>query len=318
MKIGKRKYFYYSEKDLKYKELRFFKTKVTSIIFGSVILLFSSIYLTNFYIFDFLNIGYDRINKIIEENKTLKTQINTVTEKINELRGDLYHLNTQGDDFRLLVDLPKLDQDEKKVGIGGDILKFDVKDLINNNNSVFAQLDGVVDQLTREIDLQKDSYNKILNKYKYNQKLFSSIPALKPIDGYYSVRGFGIRMHPVLGMYRTHQGLDIIADVGTPIYSSGDGSVEFAGRSGGGYGIVVVINHGFGYQSLYAHLSKVNVRQGQKIKRGDLIAKSGRTGLVSGPHLHYEVIYKGIRKNPVDYFFDDLSPREYNKYFAQK
>ncbi len=317
MKLGKRKYFYYSEKDLRYKELKFFKFKVTSLIISSVVLLFTSIFATNFYVYDFLNIGYKRIDKIIEENITLKSQIKSITENINELRNDLYKLSAQGDDFRLLVDIPKLDKDEKSVGIGGDVLKFDTKDLLGNNN-ILGQLDGVVDQLSREIDLQKESYNKILNKYNYNQKLFASIPALKPMDGNYSTRGFGMRMHPVLGMYRTHQGLDIIADVGTPIYAAGDGTVEFAGRSGGGYGIVVVINHGYGYQSLYAHLSKINVRQGQKIRRGDNIAKSGRTGLVSGPHLHYEVIYKGVRQNPIDFFLDDLSPREYSKQLAKK
>jgi murein DD-endopeptidase MepM/ murein hydrolase activator NlpD len=131
--------------------------------------------------------------------------------------------------------------------------------------------------------------------------------------GYYSPSGFGVRMHPVLGIFKTHEGLDIVADVGTPVYAAGNGTVEFAGHSGGGYGNLIVLNHGFGYQSLYAHLSEIKVSNGQYVKRGTLIGKSGRTGLVSGPHLHYEVIYNGVRKNPIDYFLDDLHPAEYQK-----
>ena len=144
------------------------------------------------------------------------------------------------------------------------------------------------------------------------------MPALKPMEGEYSSKGFGLRMHPVLGIFKTHQGLDIANDVGTPVYAPADGIVEMAGHSGGGYGIVVVIRHGYGFQTLYAHLSKISVRDGQRIKRGDLIAKSGKTGLVTGPHLHYEVRYKGVSQNPIDYFLDDVSVAEYHRQIASR
>jgi murein DD-endopeptidase MepM/ murein hydrolase activator NlpD len=125
-----------------------------------------------------------------------------------------------------------------------------------------------------------------------------------------------MRIHPVLHIYRPHAGIDIINDVGTPVYASGDGVVRFAGRTEGGYGVVVEINHGYGYSSLYGHLSKVLVHPGKTVRRGDLIGRSGRTGLVSGPHLHYEVRKNGARQNPVDYFFDDVEAARYRTQLA--
>ncbi len=318
MIFRKRKYYYYSEKDLIYKEVKHFGLKTIVTILSSVILIVGIIISGNYLIYDFLNLGYDRINKIVDENKVLKSQISSLTKRFEEFKNDIDKINAQGDYLRLLVDLPRLDKDELKVGVGGSILNFDSKQILNNSENALNQINDIVDKLNREINQQSDSYEKILQKYNYNKKLFAALPVLKPMEGYYSPSGFGKRMHPVLGFFRKHEGLDIINDVGTPVYATGDGTVEFAGRSGGGYGIVVVINHGFGYQTLYAHLSKVLVRSGAKVKRGDLIAKSGRTGLVSGPHLHYEVHYKGVKQNPVDYFLDDLSATEYIKNISKR
>ncbi len=133
------------------------------------------------------------------------------------------------------------------------------------------------------------------------------------MEGYYIPHSFGMRLHPVLRIMRDHPGLDIANDVNTPVYASGDGVVRYSGRTGGGYGIMVELDHGFGYTSAYAHLSRALVREGQKVKRGQLIGRSGRIGLVSGPHLHYEVRLNGIRQNPLDYFFDDVSILEYRR-----
>jgi murein DD-endopeptidase MepM/ murein hydrolase activator NlpD len=318
MLFKKRKYFYFSKNELNYKEVRFFSLKVISTIFTSVVFLIGLVLFVNFIIYNFMNLGHDRINKIVAENKNLRAQIVLLSGTIGQLKDDLDMIKAQGEKFRLMVDLPKLEKDELKVGIGGSVSRFDAKQIMANKDNALAQINFLTDQLSREVEQQRESYNKILEKYSYNQKLFAAIPALKPMDGYYSSKGFGRRMHPVLGIFKTHDGLDIINNVGTSVYAAGDGTIEFAGRSGGGYGIIVVINHGFGYQTLYAHLSKVIARAGSKVKRGDLIAKSGRTGLVSGPHLHYEVMYKGVKQNPIDFFFDDISPRVYSKSLANK
>jgi len=122
--------------------------------------------------------------------------------------------------------------------------------------------------------------------------------------------GFGYRFHPILKMRRFHAGTDFSAPTGTEIYATGDGVIEKA-KYVTGYGNHVVINHGFGYQTLYGHMSKIAVRRGQKIKRGELIGYVGNTGLSSAPHLHYEVIKNGIKVNPIHYFNNDLGAAEY-------
>jgi murein DD-endopeptidase MepM/ murein hydrolase activator NlpD len=173
-----------------------------------------------------------------------------------------------------------------------------------------------MDQLTREVKLQQVSYADIRKRNETNKQLFAHLPALKPMEGYYTVHGFGMRVHPVLGVFRMHEGIDIINDVGTDVYAAGDGVIRYAGRTGGGYGVAVDISHGYGYSSLYAHLSKVFVRVGQRVQRGELIGKSGRSGLVSGPHLHYEVRRNGVKQNPIDFFFDDVDAARYRTELA--
>jgi murein DD-endopeptidase MepM/ murein hydrolase activator NlpD len=178
-------------------------------------------------------------------------------------------------------------------------------------NQLLADLTSMASRAERELQLQAKSYEEVVERYEANKAKFSHLPAIKPMVGYYSIHGFGTRLHPVLRIIKPHEGLDIANDVGTPVYASGDGVVEYSGRTQGGYGILVEVSHGFGYTTAYAHLSKVLVKEGQRVKRGDLIALSGRTGLVSGPHLHYEVRLNGIRQNPIDFFFDDVNYQQY-------
>lgn len=318
MIFKKRKYYYYSETELRYIEVKQFGLKTIATVIYSIIFILSLIISSNYLIYDFLNLGYDRIDKILKENSELRNKIAALTEKFQKLKSDIDQLNSQADQFRLMVDLPRLDNDEKKVGVGGNIFNFDVKRILYSNSSIIDSINLMINELQREISLQKESYKSIVNKYEYNQKLFAAIPALKPMEGYYSPNGFGKRMHPILGIFRIHEGLDIINDVGTPVYATGDGIVEYAGPSGGSYGTVIIINHGFGYQTLYAHLSKVLVRTGTKVKRGTVIARSGKSGLVSGPHLHYEVIYNGVKKNPIDYFLDDVSVSKFLKNYLSQ
>jgi murein DD-endopeptidase MepM/ murein hydrolase activator NlpD len=166
------------------------------------------------------------------------------------------------------------------------------------------------------VTLQQASYEEIHKRYEHNQVFFKHLPAIKPMDGYFTVNGFGMRIHPVLRVYRMHEGIDIINDVGTSVYATADGVVRFAGRTEGGYGAVVDLDHGYGYATLYAHLSRIVVRPGQAVKRGELIATSGRSGLVSGPHLHYEIRRNGRKQNPVDFFFDDVDAAHYRSQLA--
>lgn len=309
--LNSRKYYVYAGDELKLREIRWFRLKFVGSILALVTFLLGMILTVNHLYYDFLGLG-SKITALELENKILSEKLISLNEQIKSLGNILNDLNQQGNNLRLMVDLPPIDEQTKRSGIGGAVEKTDIS-YSSNTIEILNATNAAVKQLMNEVTLQKQSYQEIHNKYMHNKALFSVLPAIKPMEGFYSPTGFGLRKHPVLGIYKTHEGLDIFADVGTPVFATGDGTVEFAGRSGGGYGNVVLLNHGYGYQSLYAHLSQVLVKEGQRVQRGTLIGKSGRTGLVSGPHLHYEVIYKGKRQNPADFFLDDSYSFWYKK-----
>ena len=144
----------------------------------------------------------------------------------------------------------------------------------------------------------------------------AGIPAIQPVKNLELnklVSGFGFRIHPIYKVKMMHTGCDFSASRGTPVYATGDGVVRTVARNAGGYGNEIEIDHGFGYVTKYAHLEKFNVRQGQRVKRGELIGFVGSTGAATAPHLHYEVIRSGQKVNPVHYFFRDLNPAQYEK-----
>ncbi|HRW63453.1 MAG TPA: M23 family metallopeptidase, partial [Bacteroidales bacterium] len=151
---------------------------------------------------------------------------------------------------------------------------------------------------------------------KNKEEMVASIPAVMPISNKDLTRtasGWGWRIHPIYKIRKFHYGMDFTAPTGTEIYVTGDGTVERVETSLRGYGKNIVIDHGFGYKTLYAHLSGFNVRKGQKVKRGDVIGFVGSTGTSTAPHLHYEVYKDNKKVNPVHYYFNDLTPEEYEK-----
>jgi murein DD-endopeptidase MepM/ murein hydrolase activator NlpD len=305
-----RKTYYFTDNNLQVHEISWFRAKLAGVVLGSIVACIALLLLLNHLYYNFLDLGYNRIQTLTQENRLLQDQLVVLNSKFTDLQSSIDNLDQQGEHLRLLVDLQKIDNEAKAAGTGGVVSSAD---LPAAGNPVLQNTLGVLERLSREVKVQQQSYEQILNKYDFNKNYFSAFPALKPMDGYYSRAGFGMRMHPVLGIFKTHEGLDIVNDAGTPVYAAGDGVVEMSGHSGGGYGIVVVVKHGFGFQTLYAHLSKTLVREGQRVKRGDLIAKSGRTGLVSGPHLHYEVRRNGVYQNPIDFFLDDVTANEYRQ-----
>ena len=310
MKPGIR-FFYLSEKNLSYREVRLFRTKLSTFIVLATGVLLVALLFVNHYYYDFLGLGYYRIQSLSNENRILQQQLHRLTTQMGDVEKALDQLSDHNNELRLLVDLPKIDEDTRRAGVGGGAASYDFGLSSNDAAQLLNNSTSLLDKIAREVQIQKTSYDEVYNRYEYNKDFFASMPALKPMNGYYSTTGFGLRMHPVLGIYKTHDGLDIINDVGTPVYASGNGVVDYATHSGGGYGRVILINHGYGYQTLYAHLSKIRVSEGQTVKRGDLIGESGKTDLVSGPHLHYEVRYRGARLNPIDFFLDDLPPQNY-------
>lgn len=168
------------------------------------------------------------------------------------------------------------------------------------------------DQLIVQMALEKRSLDTVSSLVTRKSEMLNAIPAIRPIKNMYQVTsGFGRRYHPILKTLRAHTGIDITAPKGTPIYATANGIVS-SDQGGAGYGITVILNHGYSYQTLYAHLSKKVVKNGQRVKRGQLLGYVGNTGLSMGSHLHYEVLKGGIPVNPVHYFFSDITPQEYD------
>ena len=307
--MRKAKLYRFSIKSLSFQEARWTRTRLllSGLLLG--IILFFSLFAINQHFKDVFGLGFIQNNSLVNENRVLQNQLHYLTQQLEGIQKQLLFLGNKGNELRLLADLPKLDEDLQKAGIGGTDERVDftssptVNTLINN-------LRTTADQAERELHLQTTSYEAIETTYDQNRIRFSHLPAIKPMDGFYNPNGFGMRLHPILNIVRRHDGIDIINEVGTSVYASAEGTIDFTGRKGD-YGLAVEINHGYSMKSLYGHLSKILVREGQKVKRGELIAQSGNTGLSSGPHLHYEVRVNGVAQNPTYYFFDDVSAKDF-------
>lgn len=183
------------------------------------------------------------------------------------------------------------------------------------NSQLAADLTLKIDQLEKELYVQAKSYEELLEMAKTQEVRMENIPAIQPVlnkDLTRVASGYGWRVDPVYHTRRFHSGMDFTAPTGTEIYATGNGRVTFVGWRQG-YGNTVIVDHGFGYETLYAHLFKQLVREGQKVNRGDIIALVGNTGKSTGPHLHYEVHYHGQAVDPRNFYFYDLSPEEYDK-----
>lgn len=309
------KLFYYSHDTGALKEITGFHYKGIAIFFGALAIVLCTILITNHIYYNFLDLGYRQAAFLETENKILRDQVKSFEAKMQQIEYTLEEFAARDSELRLYVDLPTIDEDTRRVGVGGVSNDFGIA--AGNSRELLNRTNHWLERLERELNMQRESFGEIEKKYEFNDKFFDHLPAIKPAGGRYNPNGFGRRRHPVLGTMHIHGGLDIACDVGTPVYATADGVVEVAGRLRGGYGRMVLLDHGHGYKTLYAHLSStIKVNRGDRVKRGEVIALSGRSGLVTGPHLHYEVIYNGVKQNPVDYFFDDIDYHDAVKEFA--
>lgn len=226
----------------------------------------------------------------------------------------------------VLADLQQRDDNLYRVIFQADPIPYSVRKS-TSNSEYYKQLLSMTssqiavattkkyDELKKQIYIQSKSYDELVKLASNQEEMLKHIPAIQPILNRNLTRtasGFGWRIDPVYRTRRFHEGMDFTAPVGTDIYATGNGTVRLAGWRQG-YGNCVEINHGFGYLTLYGHMHQIKVRAGQKVSRGDVIGKVGSTGKSTGPHLHYEVHYKGKVMNPQQYYFLDLSPEEYDQ-----
>lgn len=222
--------------------------------------------------------------------------------------------------YRTIFECEPVSDAERRSGIGG-VERYASLDGYDNSELVKLTTRRV-DDLTKRLYVESKSLDEIYEIARMKNERMTSMPAIMPIakNDCKVVSGFGYRFHPILKYRRQHTGIDLAARVGTPIYATGDGVVRIAGRNPdgySGYGVVVVIDHGFGFQTLYAHMNNTKVKSGQKVKRGEQVGVVGSSGMSTGSHLHYEVLLNGKHVDPVYYFFNDLTPQEYDAVIEQ-
>ncbi len=267
-----------------------------------------------FYVFStFVKSPDDFISE--ENNNELKTKYELLNKELDYTVKTLAELQRRDDDvYRKIFQAEPLSEAERKAGFGGSTGPVLYKNI--ENSEILNKTIQKTDFLSKIMLVQSESYNEIFELVKNTEKLASCIPAIQPIaldDLTRFGSAFGRRFHPILKVWRMHEGVDLTAPRGTKIHAAGDGIVFRASNNGGGYGNVVKINHGFGYVTVYAHMSKILVRPGQHVKRGDVIGLVGSTGLSQAPHLHYEVRINGKPVNPVNFYYEDLTEEEYYK-----
>ncbi len=251
--------------------------------------------------------------KILEkENNELKGEVEYLSSRIDKLSDVLLDIEDRDDNvYRTVFEADPVPASERYPLIL-DNPRFDS---ISRSEaySLLKEANKKADKLTVRLAAQAKSLSELEKIAGNKAELLTCIPAIRPLKNMYSITsGFGRRYHPILKRLRVHTGVDITAPKGTPVYATADGTVT-SESPGGGYGLVIVINHGYSYKTLYAHLSKKAVRPGQKVRRGQVIGYVGSTGMSTGSHLHYEVIKNGQRVNPVYYFNAEITPAEYNK-----
>lgn len=247
---------------------------------------------------------------------TLKSQVERADKIIQNLQ------NRDAKIHRVLLGMDPIDPGMWKAGIGGHDPNEGSKWMLSGGTNM-SEAKNYVDQLERQVYLLSKSIDEVESEAKTKEKMLASIPSIKPVRLDHLARdvqqlsGFGIRLHPVHKINKMHTGIDFTAPIGTPIQSTGDGKVVRIENKASGYGRSVLIDHGFGYKTLYAHMQNIKVRPGQIIKKGEAIGTIGNSGLSTGPHCHYEVWFHEKPVNPIHYCMDGLSPAEYQELVEQ-
>lgn len=252
--------------------------------------------------------------QLIQANQNLSAQVDMLSVRVDQMQ-------------LVMTDLAQRDDNLYRVVLGADPVPLSVRQGATHkisyydevakmtNSQLAADLTMKVDLLEKEVYVQAKSYEQVIEMTKTKEIRLENIPAIQPVlnkDLTRVASGYGWRIHPIYHTKKFHQGMDFTAPVGTDVFATGNARVTYVGWKQG-YGNTVMLDHGFGYETLYAHLFKPLVKVGQRVKRGDIIALVGNSGMSTGPHLHYEVHFRQKRVDPRNFYFIDLTPEEYDK-----
>ncbi len=305
--------YYFNTHSLKYEKvviswgkriLRILGFLTTAIVFSVVIVAIAYAYLDS-----------PKEKQLKREISQLNLQYEILQQRFDELGLVLSDLQHRDDNiYRVIFEAEPIPSSIREAGYGG-VDRYKSFEGYESAELLIAT-SRKLDQLTKQAYVQSKSFDEIVELAKNKSHMLASIPAIQPISNKDLTRmasGFGYRIHPIYKTTKMHEGMDFTAPIGTDIYASGNGVVKVVEYDSRGYGNHVIISHGFGYETLYGHMSKIKVRPGQRVNRGDVIGVVGSTGTSTAPHLHYEVIKQGNKINPINFFYNDLSPEEYEK-----
>lgn len=305
--------YYYDSENLAYRKIVTKKRKrfgyiALFILSAAVFGILSFIILLNT---SFFETPKDRLQA--REIENLKIRYAILNKKINEVEEVLESIEERDNNiYRTYFNTSIIPEEQRKAGFGG-VNRY--KDLEGYNNSeLVINTSKRVDVLSKQAAIQSKSLDEIVKLAKEKEKLLAAIPAIQPVKNEnlkQMTSGYGYRSDPFTKVRKFHAGMDFSAKSGTPIFATGDGIVNRADNNASGYGNHIVIRHGFGYETLYAHLSKYKVKKGQKVKRGDIIGYIGSSGRSEAPHLHYEVHKNGEVVNPINYYYGNITAAEF-------
>ncbi|HET6245606.1 MAG: M23 family metallopeptidase [Bacteroidetes bacterium] len=283
--------------------LKLFSYLATGLVFSTVVILFA---------YKFLDSPKEK--KLERDNKQLLLQYELLNKRIALISSVLEDIQHRDDNvYRVIFEAEPISDNIRKAGFGGVNRYVDLEGYTNAD--LIIEASKKLDKISKQLYIQSKSFDDVFKMAKNKTEMLASIPAIQPISNKDLRRlasGFGYRTHPIYKIQHLHTGLDFSAPTGTEIYATGNGVIVSADSESRGYGNNVVIDHGYGYQTLYAHMSTFAVKPRQKVKRGDVIGYVGSTGTSTAPHVHYEVIKNGQKINPINFFFNDLTPEEFH------
>ncbi len=307
-------YFYYDEKECHFIPVHYGPAESAVYTLSLWILIGAILSTVSLSLLSF-SVGSPAEIALKAENQALYKQLNDTKSSIEYLDQQIKAIAHMDNElYRAMLGIDPISEDERQAGIGGADRYAAFDTYSESSSDLLRWTASNLESMERRINIQQLSFEEIKSHYNENKELMKNIPAIRPVSGII-LSGYGMRRHPVLGYKRMHEGVDFRARVGTPVYTTGDGVIKSARRRGT-YGLMLVIDHGHGYETRYAHLSSLadDIRPGAVVERGQVVAYSGNSGVTSGPHLHYEVKRNGKPVDPLNYMFADLSPDEYIEY----
>lgn len=309
--------YYYNTHTLRYEKLITpLRVKLLR-VFGFLAAAFVTAVLIAFVAFRFIGSPYEQVLR--RQNAELKEELLRLNERVKAVDQQMAVLEKRDNEvYRSIFEAQPIPDSMRVLELerAQEIAKVESLP----EGKLIYSIDTTIRKLRARIEAQKKSYDQVVKLIENKEELLAATPAIQPVankDLNRIASGFGYRIDPVYKTIKLHAGLDFAAPQGTPIYATADGTVKVAGFSDGGYGNHVVINHGYGYETVYGHMVRIKSRTGQRVKRGEVIGYVGSTGKSTGPHCHYEVRKNGQKLDPVYFFYNDLSPQQFDQLLKQ-